>query len=137
MRTLAEARKLAAQLVLIFGGDPWGDTDEQTGRRVDVVLDQESASAALIDGRHAVLIGPPAVTYDTYSAATATWDVLLIANPPADRLAAWAALDDLLEAVRVDLDVDSARPVEWVPGTGTAYAALQLSCAIEYDLDDD
>lgn len=132
MNTLTAARQLAAALSLIV------DRPDKTfeGRRCAVHLDQTKALASLNDGRHAILIGPPRVTFGTYTTATATWPVLLIANPPADRLKAWAALDGLLEAVRVDLDVATADPAEFQPvPTITPYAAYELAAPIEYDLD--
>jgi hypothetical protein len=125
---LAEARRLAAAMTAQFGND------KIAGARVDVHLNADAADSSLANGRHAILIGPPEVTYTTYHQAEAKWTFTLIAAGAGDLLAAWDALDQLRDTIAEDFDLDNVRPAEWARPTGGVYGAYIATATHEYDL---
>lgn len=127
---LTEARRLVAGLAGTFGAT------KICGHRVKIALTPDGANAALADAHHAILLGPPEVTYPTYSQAEAEWTLTLIACPPGDLLAAWAALDQLRDQIASEMGLDRVRPAEWAPDTGGVYGAYIATLTHEYNLDD-
>lgn len=63
-----------------------------------------------------VVVSPPALTFDTWTSTTATWELHLVAGPANDYLAAWATLDGLIEAlVAAGINVAKAEPGGYAP----------------------
>ena len=61
-----------------------------------------------------VLIGPPRLSFDVGTSATASWRLLAVAAS-ADPLSAWEQLDNLVAAVAVVLSVETADPTQFAP----------------------
>lgn len=87
---------------------------------VTVTLDPGELASALHHGP-AVVIDPPALTFETYTMTGRTWEIFIVAGPIHDRLEAWAAVDDVLAALKDPLSLASARPTNYQPANGPAY----------------
>lgn len=68
--------------------------------------------AALHNGP-VVIINPPKLKFLGYAATEATWELYVIAGPPADRLAAWATIDAVVAALQHPLSLDDAEPASF------------------------
>lgn len=96
-------------------------------------LDPGEALAAVQAGTSAVLIGPPAVEYDTDYHATATWQLLAVPGL-ADRQTTWDRVDTLVAQLRQVLDVTDARPYDWSPDNGVPLVAVEVTATTDHDI---
>lgn len=107
-----------------------------TAQGLDAVLvttDQEKALNAAAAGDDTVFIGPPAVEYDTYRHATATWTAYIVAAPR-NRAESWTRADELVAALRVPLGIDDTRPYDWQPDDGEPLIAYEATFTTDHDL---
>ena len=118
LATTAGAALAAAELDAAVGTDP-------------ITLGNELAA-----GRPVVLVMAPRIERETWTAATATWDVLVMAPQWDDPDAAWAVLDPMLEVLgRADvLGWDTADPTGWQSYQGQrTYPAYRLELTTDHD----
>lgn len=101
-----------------------------TGEAIENVLVTTDALAippALAVGA-VVAIQPPKLKYVApYPSVEATWELFVIAGPYADRLAAWATIDPIIEALQLPLDIDTADPANFQHPSMPEYPAYVLS----------
>lgn len=102
MMPLTAAKELAAETIPAI-------LEEAGLEHVLVTLDILEVPAAVHNGP-VILVQPPAVEYVTYSHVVATWELVVIAGPPRDALAAWAAIDPVIEALRGPLSLEKSFP---------------------------
>lgn len=96
---------------------------------VTVTLDLLKVPAALANGP-VVVVQPPKLDFTATMAGSATdytWEAFVIAGPSADRLAAWAAIDPIVYALKDPLDLDSAEPATFDHPSMPSFAAYVLS----------
>lgn len=93
---------------------------------VCVTLDLLKVPPALANGP-VLVVQPPKVKYITSYAAEYTWEVFIVAGPPQDRLAAWAALDEIVDALRLPMDLDDAEPATFSHPGMTDHAAYVVT----------
>lgn len=120
IRTLHQAKQLASEALAAVDGD------------IHVTLDQASIEPALASGQNVVLITPPAVDYETYTVAEATWRIFLIASNT-DLEASWDALD----ALTTDLEKawgtpDQTEPAEWSDLAGNPWPAFIITITTDH-----
>lgn len=75
-----------------------------------------------------VLVPPPTLGPGAYGGPTTTWRLVAIARDPLGGEAAWAQLDELLDAVLDVLPVDQAQPIAYqLPGQTDPVAAYAIT----------
>lgn len=116
--SLAETEKMATKVRLILGhGEAGGAV---------VTLDPREAAAALLAGELAVVIQPPATTFETWTITEYTWQIVVI-SPVPEALDAWPSLDALVAELREPLELDSAALTMWQPAQGPAWPCASLT----------
>lgn len=99
-----------------------------------VTLNADEAVNAVAAGIHACLINPPRLEFDTRHHATATWTLTLVPGS-ADRDTSWTEADELLEALRHAVDVDTVDPIDWKPdGAPIPLVAYRVTITTDHDL---
>lgn len=99
---------------------------------VTVTLNPGEVPGALPNGP-VVAIQPPKLTFITYNTQEAEWELFVIAGPPADRMTAWTSIDQVIEALRVPLDIDKADPANYEHPSMQPHAAYVLTLTEQYD----
>lgn len=94
---------------------------------VTVTLDLLEVPAALAAGRPVVAVQPPELTFINYDAADAEWELIVIAGPYADRLAAWKVIDPIIQALQVPMNIDTAKPANFAHPSLPDYPAYVLT----------
>lgn len=117
MNTIAFARSIVEGIVL--GG-------------THATLDPVEAIAAVQAGEAVVLVTPPKVSYPTYHQAEAEWTLYAVPGL-ATRAETWDAIDDIVEQLRVVLDVDEVRPYDWQPDNGAPMVAAEITVTTHHD----
>lgn len=74
-----------------------------------------------------VSVQPPKIEFVTYELAEYTWEVFVIAGPPADRQAAWQRIDPIIAALHVPMNIDTAEPATFSHPSMPDYPAYVLS----------
>ncbi|MFF5793962.1 hypothetical protein ACFY5D_18110 [Paeniglutamicibacter sp. NPDC012692] len=80
-----------------------------------------------------VAVQPPKLTFITYNTQEAEWELFVIAGPPADRLTAWTSIDQVIEALRVPMDIDKADPANYEHPSMQPHAAYVLTFTEQHD----
>lgn len=94
---------------------------------VHVTVDAADAPNQLAAGLVVVVIEPPAVTWQTYTVREYAWTLSVIAGPFTDPLAAWEAIEPVINALAVPLSIDAATPARYTAAGGVQYPAYQLT----------
>lgn len=123
--TLGPAADLGAKLQ---------DAADSTGLDVMVTTDTVAAESQVSAGNPAIVINPPVITCETYHAVDMTWQVWIITGPPTNRVAAWERLDQLIDAIRVPVDVDQFEPAAFQPAQGPVVPAYIATITTPQDL---
>ncbi|NNG20302.1 hypothetical protein HJ590_12105 [Naumannella sp. ID2617S] len=96
-----------------------------------VVTDDLAAVGNIVaEGKAAIVVMPPAITFDTPTARTLTWTVYLAAGP--DPIRATPALDRLLDQLHSPLELTAAEPVSLPTHQGQLIAGYQLTTSSTY-----
>lgn len=99
---------------------------------VTTTLNPGEVPGALPNGP-VVAVQPPKLSFITYHTQEAEWELFVIAGPPADRLAAWTAIDQVIEALRVPLDIDKADTANYDHPSMQPHAAYVLTFTEQHD----
>lgn len=91
-----------------------------------ITMDGLAIPAALANGP-VIAIQPPKLKYPTYHLTEATWELFIVAGPPADKLAAWAAMEPIITALREPLSIDDAEPATFDHPSMAPHAAYVLT----------
>jgi hypothetical protein len=104
-----------------------GMAGQNVANPVHVTLDARTIESAA-RGRGAVLIQPPTLEFETWAATTATWELVVIAGPADNPLAAWAAIDPIIAALEVSaLPIKTGTPAEFAPVHGPVLPAYAIT----------
>lgn len=117
MSALGAARTLRDRAALIAA---------DAGLDLHATIDPAEALAETLNGRHVLLVNPPAVTYETYTVRVYGFEVILV-SPTADPLDAWPALDEITEVLAEPLAIDTARLTMWQPQEGQPWPCSHLT----------
>lgn len=127
MRTKTAALALAAQIGIVLDAE-LADLDPVA------TIDHEAAAAALAsDSQLAVLVQAPILTFTTWTALDARFQVHVIAGQPGDLLAAWDLLDDALAVLVPELNPDEVEPASFANPAGPDWPALTLTLTQPHD----
>lgn len=118
MNTVERAEDVAAE---VLGNLVAAGIDNAT-----VTADLLKVPAALANGP-VVTVQPPKIKFVTYELAEYTWELFVIAGPYADRLAAWKAIDPIIAALHVPMNVDEAEPATFSHPSMPEYPAYVLT----------
>jgi hypothetical protein len=108
-------------------------TAEIIGVLVAEGIDNATATADLLKVPAAlhngpvVVVQPPKLKFLGYAATEATWELFVIAGPPADRLAAWRTIDAVVQALREPMSIDDAEPATFDHPGMQPHAAFVLT----------
>lgn len=92
-----------------------------------VTTDLLKVPAALANGP-VVVVQPPKLKYITaYGDADATWELFVIAGPTFDRLAAWARIDGIMDALATPMNLTDAEPATFQHPGMADHAAYVLT----------
>jgi hypothetical protein len=92
-----------------------------------VTMDLGEVPAALAAGLPVVAVQPPELTFLNYDAADAEFELIVIAGPNQDRLAAWRVIDPIIQALRLPLNIDTAKPANFAHPAMPEYPAYVLT----------
>lgn len=99
---------------------------QESGADVLVTYDPEEANSYLNNNRLVCLVEPQRATYEIWAATEFTLRFIVI-SPLLSALDAWDGLEDLGEALRQPLEVETAELTFWQPENGDTYPCLLLT----------
>lgn len=95
-------------------------------------LDPIKAGNDLDAGRAVAIIQPPSNDFETFNIVNSEWSVVVAAGPATDYLKAWERMDQLVEAMRVPLGIESAEPSAYRTHGGKEYPAYLVKLTKSY-----
>lgn len=90
-------------------------------------LDLLEIPPALAAGKPVVAIQPPKLEFLNYHTADAEFELIVIAGPYADRLAAWKVIDPIVHALQAPMNITKAEPANFQHPSLPDYPAYVLT----------
>lgn len=97
------------------------------GAEVTVTADPLKIPASLAAGIPVVSVEPPELTFPTWTATEAAWELYVIAGPFADTRKAWETISGLIEPLLEPLAIESAKPASFAAPSMPEYPAYVLT----------